>query len=427
MAEEDSQYHEAKSKIKKVLFFAAIGMIGLAIVFLIYKTYFEPYKKDNLTARGQESGNNELKNVKEIFDAEYAVKEGDTLSLILESLNIKTDERIKIIEAFEKIYSPAKIKTGNIFKIKYDKAKTAAEKIEYGINTEKILVLAKKSEKEWSAEEKEIIYDIRIASRGGKIKSSLFETGSEIGLGAGTILLMADVFSGEIDFASDIQEGDSFKIIYEEKYKDGVLALDGNILAAEFQNQGKIFRTFYFEDKGNKSFYFNENGQSLKKAFLKSPLNYRYISSGYSNARFHPVLKIVTSHRAIDYVAAAGTPVVSVADGKVILAGWNSGGYGNYIGIRHANGYATYYGHLSGYAKGVRAGSQVAQGQIIGYVGATGFATGAHLDYSMKKNGSYLNPFNVNIVVGDPISEASRENFSVYAEKMIKSLEKIKM
>lgn len=423
MTKEDNS-REIKPNAKKILFFALVGFIGFATVFLIYQTYFERGKTGDQIAYSREDINNDLKN-KEIFDAEYIVKEGDTLFLILESLNTKNEERAKIIEVFEKTYSPTKIKAGNAIKIKFEEDKISVGKIEYAISPEKVLVIVKNAQNEFIAEEKEIVFDVKIASKGGKIESSLFETGSEIGLNAGTILLMADIFSGEIDFAADIREGDGFKIIYEEKYKDGVLALDGNILAAEFRNQGQTFRAFYFEDSGNASSYFNEKGQSLKKAFLKSPLNYRYISSGYTGSRYHPILKIVTSHRAIDYVAAAGTPVVTVADGKIMLVTWRSD-YGNYIGIRHANGYVTYYGHLSGFAKGIRVGVSVAQGQIIGYVGSTGFSTGAHLDYSMKLNGAYINPLTVNIAVGDPISESSKEEFSAYTEKMIKMTEEIK-
>ncbi len=420
---------ESKSKNKKTLFFVVIGLIGFVGIFLIYKIYFEKDKAIGQVANKTEDANSAVKNIEEIFDAEYIVEEGDTLSLILEALNIKKEERFNIIEAFEKIYSPTKIKVGNIFKIKFENDKVSVKKTEYAISAEKVLIITKNAKSEFTAEEKEIIFDVKIVSKGAEIKSSLFETGGEIGLSAGTILLMADVFSGEIDFSTDIQEGDSFKIIYEEKYplnRSGqVKALEGNILAAEFQNQGQIFRTFYFDDPGNISSYFNEKGQSLKKAFLKSPLNFRYISSGYTFSRYHPILKIMTSHRAIDYVAVAGTPVVSVSDGNILIAGWRND-YGNYIAVRHSNGYVTYYGHLSGFAKGIRVGILVAQGQTIGFVGSTGFSTGAHLDYSMKLNGSYINPLTVNIVVGDPISKASKENFFAHVEKMIKLLEEMK-
>lgn len=423
---EENNIQEVKSKGKKLWSSAIVALFVILIGFSIYKGYFEKVKADDQAANKAESAAAEVKNIKEVFDEEYTVKEGDTLSLILESLNTKNDERIKIIEAFEKIYSPAKIKVGNVFKIKFEDNKVSVKKMVYGISPEKDLIVIKNAENEFVAEEKEIFFDIKIANNGNEITTSLFESGEEVGLSAGTILLMADVFSGEIDFSTDIQEGDSFKIIYEEKYKDGVLAMEGNILAAEFHNQGQTYRTFYFDDPGNASSYFDEKGKSLKKAFLKSPLNFRYISSGYTTSRYHPILKIMTSHRAIDYVASAGTPVVAVADGKVIYAGWNSNGYGNYVGIRHSNGYATYYGHLSGFAKGVRVGASVVQGQTIGFVGSTGFSTGAHLDYSMKLNGTYTNPMNVNVVVGDPVSKASKEAFAGYVEKMIKTLDNIK-
>lgn len=423
MQEELNGQKTEKEKNKRLLV-AIVILAGFAVIFLIFKIYFDQGKANGQAVHGEEAANNTK--TKEIFDEEYIVKEGDTLSLILETLNIKQGERPKIIEAFEKIYSPTKIKVGNAVKVRFGEDKISVSKMEYAVSPEKVLVIIKKSDTEWDAEEKEIIFDVKIASKGNKVTSSLFEAGGEIGLSPGLILLMADVFSGEIDFSTDIREGDSFKIIYEEKYKDGVLALEGNILAAEFQNQGQVFRTFYFDDPGNASSYFDEKGRSLKKAFLKSPLNYRYISSGYTNSRYHPILKIVTSHRAIDYVAALGTPVVTVGDGKVIYAGWNSNGYGNFIGIRHSNGYATYYGHLSGYAKGIKVGASVVQGQTIGFVGSTGYSTGPHLDYSMKLNGAYINPMTVNVVVGDPVSKASQEGFLAYVDKMEKSLDEIK-
>lgn len=411
-----------KPKNKKILFIVFVALVGFGFVFLVYDKYFKTDKDGKNLIKSEEIANKSPEIPKEVFDAEYIVEEGDTLSLILEALNTKNEERLEIIEAFEKIYSPTKIKVGSAVKIKFDEDKVSVKKIEYAISAEKVLIITKNAEGGFVAEEKEIVFDVKIVSKNAEIKSSLFETGGEIGLGAGTILLMADVFSGEIDFATDIQEGDSFKIIYEEKYKDGKLALDGNILAAEFQNQGRVFRAFYFEDPGNASFYFNEKGESLKKAFLKSPLNYRYISSGYTTSRYHPILKIMTSHRAIDYVAAAGTPVVTVGDGKILLATWRND-YGNYLAVRHSNGYVTYYGHLSGFAIGMRVGVQVVQGQTIGYVGSTGFSTGAHLDYSMKLNGSYINPFTVNVVVGEPVSKAFKESFGSYVEKMIKTLD----
>lgn len=424
---EENNNPEAKSKNRKMPFFIVAALVIFFIGFLIHKGYFEQDKAIGQSVNKTESIDNSVKIAKEIFDAEYIVQEGDTLSLILEALNIKNEEKNKIIDAFQAVYSSTKIKVGNTFKIKFEDDKVSVKKLEYATSAEKVLIIIKNAENEFIAEEKEIVFDIKIASKGNKITSSLFESGGEIGLSDGTILLMADVFFGEIDFTADIREGDSFRIIYEEKYplnRSGQV-LEGNILAAEFVNQGQVFRTFYFNDPGNASSYFNEKGQSLKKAFLKSPLNFRYISSGYTTSRYHPILKIMTSHRAIDYVATAGTPVVSVADGKIMLAAWRND-YGNYVAVRHSNGYVTCYGHLSGFAKGARVGNSVAQGQIIGYVGSTGFSTGAHLDYSMKLNGAYINPMTVNVVVGDPVSKEFKEEFMRYAEKMVKMLEEIK-
>lgn len=388
--------------------------------FFIARSYFEENKSD--VVKSMDEIIPQVKGAeKEVFDVSYVVEECDTLSAILESQNIKNEEAMNMTDAFDLVHSVSKIKIGNTISINFDEDEKSVKLLQYQIDCETILKL-EEIENSWVAKEETIEYENRIVNVHGEISSSLFETGVDLGLDFATILKMSDILSGEIDFSSDIQKEDSFKILYEKRFLYNEFVMDGKILAIEFSNQGKVFKSYRFFN-GEKDDYYNEDGDSMRKAFLKSPLNFRYISSGYTNARYHPILKRVMAHYAIDYAAATGTPVVSVADGKISFASWKNG-YGNYIIISHANSYVTQYAHLSGYAKGIKYGARVEQGQIIGFVGSTGFSTGPHLDYSMKKNGVFVNPMTVNIPSGESVPEDLREKYFQHIEELEKQLNK---
>ena len=392
----------------------------LSFGIFIAHTYSERYKVDVVKIDDQIIlQDHSIK--KEVFDASYIVGEGDNLSSVLDSYDIQGEEAFNIINAFDKIHSLSKIKIGNIISINFHKDRESVKLLQYQIDNEKNLKL-EKLEDSWIAREEIIEYEIKKVVARGKINSSLFETGVDLGLDFATILKMSDILSGEIDFSSDIQKGDSFKILYEKRFLDSEFILDGKILAVEFNNQGKIFKGYHFKND-DKEEYYDENGDSLRKIFLKSPLNFRYISSGYSNGRFHPILKRVMAHYAIDYAAAYGTPIVSVGDGKIIFANWKNG-YGYYVIISHANSYVTQYAHLSGFGKGIKYGARVEQGQTIGFVGSTGFSTGPHLDYSMKKNGVFVNPMTVDLPSGESIRDELKEGYFLHIKDLEKQLNK---
>jgi murein DD-endopeptidase MepM/ murein hydrolase activator NlpD len=228
---------------------------------------------------------------------------------------------------------------------------------------------------------------------GSTIQNNLI---TSIGEGRDNLMLalqMSDIFAWDIDFTSDLRNGDTFKVLVEGLYLDGQFKKYGNILSAEFVNNGTRFMAYRFEVDGREDYY-DDNGNALKKAFLKAPLNFRRISSTFSRGRFHPVLKIYRPHKGIDYAAPAGTPVSAIGDGTVEFAGYR-GQYGKLIVVRHRNGYKTYYGHLSRFAKGLRNGKHVDQGDVIGAVGSTGLATGPHLHYEMRINNRPVNPLSI--------------------------------
>jgi murein DD-endopeptidase MepM/ murein hydrolase activator NlpD len=262
---------------------------------------------------------------------------------------------------------------------------------------------------------KNFSYETRVEPVSAVIENSLF--GSVIGIGEKDQLALdiAEIFGSDIDFYTDIQPGDSFRVLLEKKYLNGQFAKYGVILAAAFTNQQKLLTGFRFQDENGKPAYYAPDGKSLRRSFLKSPLKFARISSRFSYARRHPILRTVRPHLGVDYAARAGTPVQAVGAGKVISAGY-SGGNGRMIRIRHSGGYETMYLHLSRIA--VRPGAKVGQGQVIGYVGSTGLSTGPHLDFRVLKGGKPINPLKVIFPPGAPVSPSSFETFASLRDKL---------
>ena len=247
----------------------------------------------------------------------------------------------------------------------------------------------------------------------GVIESSLWNAMKAAGGDQNITMELSEIYAWTVDFFG-IQPGDTFKVVYENRYiKDECIGM-GRILASYLKSSGEGHYAYYFE-QNNKGEYFDENGDNLRKAFLKAPLNYKRISSTFSNARKHPVTKVVRPHHGVDYAAPTGTPVVTVADGTVIEKGWDKKGGGNYVKVKHNNTYTTTYMHLNGFAKGIQKGSKVKQGQLIGYVGSTGMSTGPHLDFRLNKNGKYINPLTFESPSANPVSG---ENKVAFEEKI---------
>jgi murein DD-endopeptidase MepM/ murein hydrolase activator NlpD len=244
----------------------------------------------------------------------------------------------------------------------------------------------------------------------GTIKDSLYQSAMDEKIDFELALELADIFAWDIDFFVDIRPGDNYAFLYEQKYKEGKLIGNGRITAAHFHNDSTHHLAYYYKVPGRNADYYDHEGKSLRKQFLKSPLRYSRISSGYSRRRLHPILKIYCPHQGIDYAAPVGTPVAAVGHGRVIFKGWKNG-YGRYIAIRHNNRYTTTYGHLSRYAAKVKVGSIVEQGEVIGYVGASGLASGPHLDFRMKKNGSFVNPLKMRFPAAQPVPDIYIEDF----------------
>jgi murein DD-endopeptidase MepM/ murein hydrolase activator NlpD len=256
----------------------------------------------------------------------------------------------------------------------------------------------------------------------GEIRSSLFAAADAANLPDGVAIQLADIFSTDIDFHRDLRKGDRFSVVYEAFYYQGDPVRTGRVVAAEFVNQGKTYQAVYFQNTEGKGGYYTLAGKNIRKAFLRSPLEFSRISSGFSTARFHPVLKRWRAHKGIDYAAPSGTRVKATADGVVDFVG-RQGGYGNLVVLRHQSKYTTWYGHLSAFAKGLRKGSRVTQGDVIGYVGATGLATGPHLHYEFRINDVNQNPLRVVMPSAPPITAEVKPMFEAVARPLALRLE----
>jgi murein DD-endopeptidase MepM/ murein hydrolase activator NlpD len=251
----------------------------------------------------------------------------------------------------------------------------------------------------------------RVFMRTGEIKNSLYAATDAAGLPDPVANQMADIFGGDVDFHRDLRKGDRFTVVYEQNYSNGEPVRSGRILSAEFVNQGHAYRAVYFQTSSTTGNYYTPDGQSMHKAFLRSPIEFSRISSGFSSSRFHPILNKWRSHRGVDYAAPTGTKIKVTSDGVVTLVGQQHG-YGNVIMISHSGGhYSTVYGHLSRFAAGLHRGQHVSQGEIIGYVGMTGLATGPHLHYEFKIDGTQRDPLRVALPDGAPVSAAQKTAF----------------
>jgi murein DD-endopeptidase MepM/ murein hydrolase activator NlpD len=255
----------------------------------------------------------------------------------------------------------------------------------------------------------------------GAIKSSLYQSIIDLGENVALVADYTDVFGWEVDFFSETQPGDSFVILFERKFAGDRPAGYGSILAARYSGRVGSFRGCLFTDGDNHTDYYNDEGQSLRKTFLKSPLRFSRISSRFGR-RFHPIRRVIRPHFGVDYVAPTGTPVECVADGRVVSAGW-SGGYGRLVKVGHANGYTTFYGHLSGFGKGIRPGAPVTQGQVIGYVGSTGLSTGPHLHYEAHKFGSATNPLKLNPPRASPVKLVYADQFGAVRDSLMRLMQ----
>jgi murein DD-endopeptidase MepM/ murein hydrolase activator NlpD len=347
------------------------------------------------------------------------LKRGHTFQTALQEQGMDRNLAAQIVHAFRSHLDFRRLKPGDDVELHYD-PDGAVHKVVYRQSAVEI-VEAWRAGETWTAGRRDVPVDRRVATVAGRLEGSLFESIEGLGEQAQLVLDFAEIFAWDFDFAQDSQPGDRFRMLVEKVYTGEEFVRYGRILVAEYEEVGgKVHTGIYFRD-GSESGYYTPAGESLRRAFLKSPLEFSRISSRFSYARRHPILGGLRPHLAVDYAAPLGTPVFAVADGVVESAGW-LGGNGNTVTVRHRSSFKTMYNHLSGFAKGVRAGAPVKQRQVIGYVGSTGLSTGPHLDYRVMKDGRFVNPLKQIFLPGKPISSASRQDFVEARDSRIRQL-----
>ncbi|MDR2744551.1 MAG: M23 family metallopeptidase [Desulfovibrio sp.] len=349
------------------------------------------------------------------------VEKGDTVGKILEK---NSEQSVQpYIHAAKQIFSLRSFRAGQPYTIVTDSTTGRLKRFEYEINARRRLVVEGLENPVARLETIEYVTTLVVVE--AVINDNMFQAVADIGESPQLALRVADLFGAEINFIRDLQEGDSFAVLIEKRQREGNPAGYGRILAARFRNKGKVFEAFLFRDGEQGPQHYNRKGENLRKTLLQSPLAFTRVTSRFSMNRLHPILGVHRPHPGVDYGAPTGTPVKAVGDGVVTGKSW-AGGYGNQVVLKHSAGLESLYSHLSGYARGVSVGSRVRQGQVIGFVGSTGLASGPHLDFRLRQNGRFINPLKAINPRGEPVSARNRGAFEKIAAEELALLDGLK-
>lgn len=353
------------------------------------------------------------------FWRQESIRRGDTIATILNRLDISSQDSTDFLQAARGSRAMRQLRPGKTIY-----AQTTADgellSLRYFFGNEE-LFLMEKTDDEFKMTEQSIELDSQVHMKSGVITSSLFAATDNAGIPNNIAMQLTEIFASEIDFYRDLRQGDRFTVVYETFSNNGRRAKTGQVLAVEFVNKGKSHQAIYFKSSNGADGYYTPEGDSLRKAFLLSPLAFTRVSSGFTNARFHPILKEWRAHRGIDYAAPTGTPVKATASGIVAFSG-SQRGYGNLVVLKHNGKYETAYGHLSRFASGLSKGKRINQGDVIGYVGSTGMATGPHLHYELRVDGVQRDPTKVMLPTAPPIAKRDLNNFQKETQSLVARL-----
>lgn len=361
-----------------------------------------------------------------IHAREVIIQRGDNLTSLLGRTGIDDEEAFEFLRNEKKAQVLSRqLVPGKTFSAQVTHG-GSLESLTFHLNGEGTNALVvQRAPDGFAASTKALEVTARISLRSATIQHSLFGAADEAGIPDGVAAQLADIFGGDIDFHRDLRKGDKFSVIYETASHLGRQVGTQRILAAEFINDGRHYRAFWYEPDNANGGYYTDAGRSVWKAFLRSPLEFSRVTSGFSSARYHPVLRETRAHRGIDYAAPTGTRVKSTGSGVVAFVG-SQGGYGKAIMIRHSGNRMTVYGHLSGFASGIRSGSRVSQGEVIGFVGATGLATGPHLHYEFRVDGVHRNPLTIALPDAAPLPTNQLATFKTIIADMSRQIETIR-
>lgn len=349
------------------------------------------------------------------------IRRDDTLASLLKRVNIHNPEAIAFLHQAPAASALAtQLRPGRTILTKTTLDGVLLE-LQFQIDVDHGLIV-KQSADGYQAQELPIALEHRVLLKSAEIRSSLFAATDDANIPDQIAIQLANIFSSEIDFNLDLRKGDRFTVTYEASFSNGELIKTGRVLGSEFINQGKAYSAVLYRDPQGRENYYTPEGKSLQKAFLRSPLEFSRISSGFTLARFHPVLNTWRAHKGVDYAAPTGTLVKAVADATVSFAG-GQGGYGNVVILQHAGNISTVYGHLSRFAPGLHRGQKIAQGEAIGFVGRTGMATGPHLHYEFRVRGEHRDPLKVALPTSVPLASGLRADFRQQAQPLVAQLD----
>jgi murein DD-endopeptidase MepM/ murein hydrolase activator NlpD len=343
-----------------------------------------------------------------VFWREERVQRGDTIGSLLARAAVDDPEALTFMRVNASARPLYKLEPGRPVRVATDEQRRLVA-LRFIAGSGELLEIARQGDT-LAAHSAPPAMETRLTLRGGEIRGSLFSAADDVGVPDAITLALSDVFAGDIDFYHDLRQGDRFSVLYETRYVDGEAVDVGRIVAAEFINQGIAHRAFLWRAPDGGEGYYAEDGKSTRKAFLLSPMEFSRITSGFTAARFNPFLQTMRAHRGIDFAAPTGTPIRTTGDGVVTFAGVQNG-YGNVIMIEHAGAYSTVYAHLSRFAAETKTGAHVRQGDTIGYVGQTGWATGPHLHYEFRIGGEPRNPLAIDLPTALPVAADDRATF----------------
>jgi murein DD-endopeptidase MepM/ murein hydrolase activator NlpD len=350
------------------------------------------------------------------------VGRGDTMEKLFRQHKLDIGHLMAIAQLDEAKRQFRRIKPGDEFEVEHDEGQIISLYSKLDLTSGLAIT---QGEEGFTAELVEHPVEVRKRHAYGVIQTSLFESAAQSGLSDRTIMNVAGIFAWDVDFILDIRSGDNYYVQYEEIWQDGEYVTDGEIIAAEFNNNGRQIRAVRFKDGENNTDYFTPVGNSVRKAFIRAPVDFTRISSNFNPNRRHPILNTIRAHRGVDYAAPRGTPIKAAGDGKVIFRGTKSG-YGKVVILQHGGNITTLYAHMSNFAAKAGLGTRVRQGQTIGFVGMTGLATANHLHYEYRLNGVHRNPRTVSLPDAEPIDEKYRERFLAEAAPILQELDKFK-
>lgn len=350
----------------------------------------------------------------------YTVAPGDSLAALFSRAGLSAGDVYDVIHAGERAEALTSVYPGDKIRIALN-GSGDLDAVRYRLNDTETLTV-RRSADGYTTEITTTPLERRRRVASGEIKNSLYAAALEAGLSDRQVMQLAAIFGWDIDFALDLRKGDRFRVIYNEIYREGEKLRNGDIVAADFVNQGERFRAVRFTFPDGDTRYFTPEGKSMRKAFLRTPVNFTRVSSEFNPERLHPVLGVKRPHMGTDYAAPPGTPIKAAGDGRIVHIG-RKGGYGNAIVIKHGSRYSTLYGHMRGFRRGLSDGDHVTQGEIIGYVGSSGLATGPHLHYEFRVNGRHRNPRTVDLPEAEPIQAKYRQEFESRTAPLVARLE----